>query len=157
MPQRTWSSDPQGLQPSRVIGWMSQIHFLMHLPQLLVKTTWLFCRWRTRQGSLFIFVCKQWRISSHIWGSASKIVLWSQRWAVAENIKSDHQKPLLYRATIFLNFFLIKLPRFCKLKKHIISFALFGFKILMFPSYTVSGHINWYNHYGKQYGSSSEN
>ena len=25
------------------------------------------------------------------------------------------------------------------------------------PSYTVGGNVNWYNHYGKQYGSSSEN
>ena len=24
-------------------------------------------------------------------------------------------------------------------------------------SYTVGGNVNWYNHYGKQYGSSSEN
>ena len=25
------------------------------------------------------------------------------------------------------------------------------------PSYTVSGNVNWYNHYGKQYGGTSEN
>ena len=25
------------------------------------------------------------------------------------------------------------------------------------PSYTVSGNVNWYNHYGKQYGCTSEN
>ena len=25
------------------------------------------------------------------------------------------------------------------------------------PSYTIGGTVNWYNHYGKQYGSSSEN
>ena len=24
-------------------------------------------------------------------------------------------------------------------------------------SYTVGGNVNWYNHYGKQYGGSSEN
>ena len=25
------------------------------------------------------------------------------------------------------------------------------------PSYTVGGNVSWYNHYGKQYGSSSRN
>ena len=25
------------------------------------------------------------------------------------------------------------------------------------PSYTVGGKVNWYNHYGKQYGGYSEN
>ena len=25
------------------------------------------------------------------------------------------------------------------------------------PSYTVGGNVNWYNHYGKQYGGTSEN
>ena len=25
------------------------------------------------------------------------------------------------------------------------------------PSYTVGGNVNWYNHYGKKYGGSSEN
>ena len=25
------------------------------------------------------------------------------------------------------------------------------------PAYTVGGNVNWYNHYGKQYGSTSEN
>ena len=25
------------------------------------------------------------------------------------------------------------------------------------PSHTVGGNVNWYNHYGKQYGGSSEN
>ena len=25
------------------------------------------------------------------------------------------------------------------------------------PSYTVGGNVSWYSHYGKQYGSSSEN
>ena len=25
------------------------------------------------------------------------------------------------------------------------------------PFYTVGGNVNWYNHYGKQYGGSSEN
>ena len=25
------------------------------------------------------------------------------------------------------------------------------------PSNTVEGNVNWYNHYGKQYGGSSEN
>ena len=25
------------------------------------------------------------------------------------------------------------------------------------PSYTVDGNVSWYNHYGKQYGGSSEN
>ena len=25
------------------------------------------------------------------------------------------------------------------------------------PSYTVGGNVNWYSHYGKQYGGSSEN
>ena len=25
------------------------------------------------------------------------------------------------------------------------------------PPYTVDGKVNWYNHYGKQYGGSSEN
>ena len=25
------------------------------------------------------------------------------------------------------------------------------------PSYTVGGNVNWYNHYGKQYGGPSEN
>ena len=25
------------------------------------------------------------------------------------------------------------------------------------PSYTVGGNVNWYNHYGKQYGGASEN
>ena len=25
------------------------------------------------------------------------------------------------------------------------------------PSYTIGGNVNWYNHYGKQYGISSEN
>ena len=25
------------------------------------------------------------------------------------------------------------------------------------PSYTIGGSVNWYNHYGKQYGVSSEN
>ena len=25
------------------------------------------------------------------------------------------------------------------------------------PSFTVGGNVNWYNHYGKQYGGSSEN
>ena len=25
------------------------------------------------------------------------------------------------------------------------------------PSYTVGGNVNWYNHYGKRYGGSSEN
>ena len=24
------------------------------------------------------------------------------------------------------------------------------------PSYTMDGNVNWYNHYGKQYGGSSE-
>ena len=25
------------------------------------------------------------------------------------------------------------------------------------PPYTVGGNVNWYNHYGKQYGGTSEN
>ena len=25
------------------------------------------------------------------------------------------------------------------------------------PSYSIVGNLNWYNHYGKQYGSTSEN
>jgi hypothetical protein len=25
------------------------------------------------------------------------------------------------------------------------------------PSYTAGGNVNWYNHYGKQYGSTSKN
>ena len=25
------------------------------------------------------------------------------------------------------------------------------------PSYTLGGNVSWYNHYGKQYGSTSEN
>ena len=25
------------------------------------------------------------------------------------------------------------------------------------PSYTVAGNVNWYNHYGDQYGGASEN
>ena len=25
------------------------------------------------------------------------------------------------------------------------------------PSYTVGGNVNWYNHFGKQYGGTSEN